>query len=113
MTNGEMDAIQVDDTIMRLQWALAPGFILLSQGAVETTDGRSTGSYSHQRLSHLSDFVCAHSTDKHLGQRLSHLRGVSVVALEHLGLELALPISGNFEIFNAPGGRDQIASVGP
>ena len=50
---------------------------------------------------------------KHLSQGFSRLRGVSVVALEDLGMELPFSISGDFEILYASGGGHQLAGVGP
>ncbi len=44
MTNREMDAIQVQDAVVGEQPTLAPGFIVLGQRAVETTDG--TGDFA-------------------------------------------------------------------
>ena len=38
MTNTEKDSIQVQDTPMRLQSTLSPGFKLLSEYLVEATD---------------------------------------------------------------------------
>lgn len=38
MTNGKMDAIQVDDAVMGEQGTPAPSFLLLGQRLVQTTD---------------------------------------------------------------------------
>src|SRR6266699_3766605 len=90
-----MDAIQIQDAVVGEKGTLTPGFKLLSQRLVEATDGTRTRGNSHERLSHLPNFVRTRATDK------------------HLGLKLPLPISGDFEILNAPGGSHQIAGVGP
>src|SRR5260221_8447073 len=43
MTNREMDAIQIQNTVVGEQGTLAPGFILLGQRLNQTTDGTSAG----------------------------------------------------------------------
>src|SRR5216683_1387762 len=58
MTNDEMDSIQIDNAPMLLERALTPGFKLLAQCLVESTDGAGTGSDPQQRLSHFSHFGC-------------------------------------------------------
>src|SRR6266852_2631609 len=113
MPNREMDAIQVQDAVVGEQPTLAPGFILLGQRAVETTDGAGTGGDSRERLSHLSHLMRAHSTHKHLGERFGHLGFIAAVALEDLAVKLPFPVPGDFERLHAPGGRDQVACIGP
>jgi hypothetical protein len=73
------------------QPTLAPGFILLGQRAVETTDGAGTGRDSRERLSHLSNLMRAHSAHKHLGERFGYLGFIAAVALPPPGCETALP----------------------
>jgi hypothetical protein len=69
MTNAEMDAIQVDNTPVLLQLALAPGFILLGERLVEAADGTVdferlplTFGPLPQRIS------CARASHEHLGE---------------------------------------------
>jgi|SRR5260370_32033709 len=69
MPNGKVDTVQVQDAVVTRQWTLSPGFKLLGQRLVEAADRTGAGSYPHQGLSHLSDFVGAHPTHKHLGQQ--------------------------------------------
>jgi hypothetical protein len=65
MTNVKMHAIEVEDTPMLLQGALAPGFKLLGQRLVETTNRTGTGRHSQQRLGDFPNFVRACPGDKH------------------------------------------------
>src|SRR5260370_34361486 len=113
MTNREMDAIQVHYAVVGKQRALSPGFILLSQRAVETTDGTGAGSHSCECLSHLSHLMRAHSAHKHLGQRFGHLWFIATVALEDLAVKLSFPVPGDFERLHAPRACDQITRIGP
>src|SRR6266487_6260795 len=113
MTNRKMDAVQVHDAVVGLQWALSPRLILLGQRLVETAHGARAGGISHQLFRDFPHFVGADPAHKHLGQRFGHLGGVAVVALKHLAMKLPFAISGNMEILNAPGGGHEIASVGP
>ena len=48
---------------------------------------------------------------KHLSQTLGHLRDVSTIPLEDLGVELALAVSGHVQVLDAARGRHQIALV--
>src|SRR5690242_4216354 len=66
MPNRKMDPVEVEDAIVGEQWALSPGFKLLSQGVIETTDRAGAGSHSHQRLGHFSDFLRTDSCHEHL-----------------------------------------------
>src|SRR5713101_6728257 len=100
MTNAKMHAIQVQDTPVFLKRTLAPGFELLSEGLIEPTDRARAGRDSHERLSHFPNFVRADSGHKHLGKSLRHLRFIAAVALEDLGVELPLPVSGNLELLD-------------
>src|SRR5260370_38115697 len=102
MTHTEMDAIQVENTQMLLQSALTPGGELLLQIAIESNDCAGTGSHSHQRLGDCSDSVGTGAGDEHLGQALSHLWFIATIALEHLGMELALAISRHLQVFDPP-----------
>src|SRR5260221_5617628 len=111
MTNAKMHPIEVQDTPMLLQSALAPGGELLLQIAVEPTDGARTGRHSQQSFSHVSDFVGACPSHEHLGQSLSHLRFIAAVALENLRVELALAISRNLQVLNPTPGGNQVAVV--
>src|ERR1700730_13623296 len=111
MTNRKMNTIQVEDAIVGEEGALSPHFILLSQRLVESTDRAGTGSHYHEGLSHLSDFMRACPTDKHLGQRLGYLRFIAVVALEHLTVKCSLPISWHLQILNASSRGDEITGV--
>ncbi len=113
MTNCEMDAIQVQDAVVGEQPTFAPGFILLGQRAVETTDSAGTGCDSRERLSHLSHLMRAHSAHKHLGQRFGHLGFIALVTLEDLAVKLSFPVPGDFERLHAPRACDQITRIGP
>ncbi len=86
---------------------------MLGQGVVEAAHGAGAGGNSHQGLSDLPDFVGTHPAHKHLGQRFGYLWFIPLVALEHLTVKGSFPISGDFEILNAPGGSDEITGVGP
>jgi hypothetical protein len=48
---------------------------------------------------------------EHFRERLRHLRFVATVALEHLGVELALAVSGHIQVLDAARGRHQSAWV--
>src|SRR5258708_34297673 len=100
MTNGEVDAIQVQHTPVWLQRTLPPDLKLLGQALVEATDRAGTGSDSQQGLSHFSDFVRARSCDKHLGESFGDVRFIAAVAFKRLGVELAFPISRHLESFD-------------
>ena len=113
MTYGEMDAVQIDDTVVLEQSALAPGLILLGQCLVQTTDGARAGSDSQQFFRHFSDTMGTGAADKHVRQRFRHLGFIACIALKHLCLKGPSPISGHLEILNAPGRGYQIAGVGP
>src|SRR5258708_5462853 len=112
MTNAKMHAVQVQDAAVFLKRALTPGVKLLGERLVETTDRTGTGRASHERLRHFPDFVRADSGHKHLGQSLRHLRFIAAVALEDLGVELPLPVSGNLELLDPTGCSGQITAVG-
>src|SRR6266571_2695873 len=112
MTNSEMDAIQIQDTVVGEKGTLSPRFILLSQRLVQAAHCAGTRCNSHEGGGDLSDFMRACPTNKHLGQRFGYLRFVAIVALERLAVKLSFPISRDFEILNAPGGSHQIADVG-
>src|SRR6266566_402041 len=90
MANAEMHSIQVKNTPMLLQPALAPSGELLFEIPVEPTDGAGTGGHSHQGLGDFSDFVRTRPSHKHLGESLRNLRLIAAVALEDLCVELAL-----------------------
>src|SRR5260221_7149041 len=96
MTNTQIDAIEVQNTVVGEQWTLSPGLKLLGQALVEATDCAGTLCHSHQLLSDLSD-GCRVLTprDIHLGECFGYLRFIAVVAFEHLGMKLPFPISGH------------------
>jgi hypothetical protein len=54
MTNGDVDAVQVDNAGVSQEWTFAPSFTLLRECAIETADGTGAGSHSHEGLSDLS-----------------------------------------------------------
>src|SRR6266568_1044440 len=111
MTNTEMYAIEVEHPPMLLQSTLTPRVKLLSQALVEPTDGTGTGRHSHQGLGHVADFVGARASHEHLGQALGHLRLIAAIALEDLGVELALAISWDLYVLDPTRGGDQVAAV--
>src|SRR6266566_3983029 len=90
MPNGKMDTIEVDNAIVGEQWALSPGFKLLSQGLIETTDRASAGGDSHQRLGHFSHFLRTDPCHKHLRYPIGHLRFIATVAIPRPGYGSAL-----------------------
>src|SRR5579884_507360 len=100
MANSEMDAVEIDDAVVGEQRAFSPRFKLLGQALVEATDSAGRGRDSHQFFSHFPNFMGADSTDKHLGQCLSDLWGVPIVAFEDLSAKLSFTIPRNFEILN-------------
>jgi hypothetical protein len=51
--------------------------------------------------------------DIHPGQGFSYLGFIAGIALEHLAVKLAFPVSGNREVLNAPRRGEQIAGVRP
>ena len=51
MTNREMNAIEVQDAIVREKRVFSPRLKLLRERLVETTHGTGTGSHSHERFS--------------------------------------------------------------
>ena len=85
------------------QWALSPGFKLLSQGLIETTDRASAGGDSHQRLGHFSHFLRTDPCHKHLRYPIGHLRFIATVAIKDLGMEVPFSISGDLKIFDGTG----------
>ena len=94
---------------MLLESALTPGAELLLQLASEPTDGAGTGSHSHQRLGDFSNSVSTRASHQHLGQALGHLWFRATRALEHLGMELTLAISGNQHVLDPTRGAPQAA----
>src|SRR5438270_3612088 len=111
MANAEMHPIEVEDTPMRLQRPLSPAFKLVGQGVVETTDRAGTGSDSHERLGHFSHLLGACSCYEHLRQPFGYMRFIAAVPLKHLGMELAFPVSGHFDILEPARSTDQITGV--
>src|SRR5215471_3393403 len=98
MTNAKMHPIQVQDTPVLLERARAPGFKLLGERLVETTDRAGTGSHSQERLGHFAHFVGARSCDKHLGEPFCNVRFISTVALEGLGVELPFTVPRDVDV---------------
>src|SRR5712692_11388968 len=98
MTNTEMHAIQVYDTPMGLQRALASRFKLLGEALVEATDRAGTGSDSHQGLSDFPHLVGARPCHEHLRQPFCDLRLIATVAFEGLGMELPFTIPRHVEV---------------
>ena len=86
---------------------------MLFEIAVQATDGAGTGDHSHQRLGHFSDFVRTRASHEHLRESLGHLRLIAAVALEDLGVELTLTISGNLQLLDPTSRGDQVAGVEP
>jgi len=80
----EMDAIQVDDAVVGEQPTLAPGFILLGQRLVQTTDGTRAGGHSQQFFGYFAHFLGTGATDKHVGEGFRHLGFIASIALKHL-----------------------------
>src|SRR2546428_10871794 len=111
MTNAEMDAIEVQDTPVLLERALAPGFKLLGQRLVETTNRAGTGSDSHKHLGHFSDLVGARACHEHLGESFRNVGFVAAIPVKHLSMEVAFPVSGHLEILKPTGRGDQITAV--
>src|SRR5713226_1369079 len=107
MTNSEMDAIQVQDTPMRLERALSPGFELVGQRLIETTDRARTGSNSHQGLSNFPHLVGTRPSHEHLRQPFGDVRLIATVAFKCLGVELAFTISGHLNVFELTRGGHQ------
>ena len=91
MTNREMDAIQVQDAVVGKQLTFAPGFILLGQRAVETTDSAGTGCDSRERLSPLSHLLRAHSARHPSGSALGPPLVLSSCSARRPGCETVLP----------------------
>jgi hypothetical protein len=87
-----------------LQAALAPGSALLLSISVEATDCADALSYSHQDFGHVPHLVGTRASDEHLGQSRRHLRNVSAVALEYLGVKLAFTITGTVRSSSLPEG---------
>lgn len=112
MTHTEMDPIKIKDPPVFLQWALPPGGELLLEILVEAADGTGTGRHSHQCFGDFPNLVRTDSGHEHLREPLGHLGLVAAVALEDLGVELALAISGNVRGLNAARRRGQVTGVG-
>src|SRR5579883_690065 len=100
MTEVEVDAIQVENTPGLLQRTLPPCLKLFGEGLIESADCTRAGSYSDERLGHLTHFLRAHSCHKHLRQTLCHLRLISAITFEDLGMKGSFPISGDMQVFN-------------
>src|SRR5258708_30004399 len=98
MPHGEMDAIEVQDAVVREKRTLSPGLKLLGQGLIETTDRAGAGSHPHQCLGHISHFLRTDSSHKHLREPFSYLRFIAIVTIKHLGLEVPFSISGDLKI---------------
>src|SRR5260221_5015983 len=82
---------------------------LLLKILVETTDGAGTLKLLPSGFGRLLPRMSrAYPSHKHLDQSLGHLRGVSSVAVEDLGVELALAISGDLQPLDPTRGCDQV-----
>jgi hypothetical protein len=68
----------------------------------------AASSHAHQGVGDFSDFMRTRAGHKHLSQALSHLRGVSTISLEDLGVELALAVAGHVQVLEPTRGRDQV-----
>jgi hypothetical protein len=112
VTHAEMDAIEIKNTPVLLQPALAPGSELLLEILVEPADGTGTWGHSQQGLGHCSYFVGAGASDEHVGQALSHLGLIAAVTLKDLGVEPAFTIAGHLQVPNPTRGGYQITGVG-
>ncbi len=112
MTNAEMHAIEVQDTPVLLKRALSPGFELLRERVVQTTDRARAGSDTHQRLGHFPDFLRAHSGHEHLGESFGDVGFIATVAFEGLGVVLAFTVAGHLDLFESTRRRNQIAGIG-
>ena len=100
MTNTEMDAVQVHNTVVFLQSAFTPRFKLLREGLIQAADGTGAGSHSHEGLSHFSYLVSTGSSHKHLRQSFCNMRFKAAVALERLRMELPFTIPGHIHVLD-------------
>ena len=83
-----------------MQTTLAPGGELVLEVLIKAADGASAGGHSQQRVGNFPHLVDAHTGDKHLGQSLGHLWFIAAIAVEDLCVELALAISGDFQLLD-------------
>src|SRR5437764_626675 len=111
MTHFKVDAIEVEHAPVTWQGAAPPSFKLFGQSVIEPTDGTGAGRDSQERLSHFSDFVGAGPTDKHLGHALCHLLFVPTIAIKELGVKLAFPVAGHFQVLDLTRGGRQIPPI--
>ena len=96
---------------MDWQRALTPGFKLLGERLIETTDRTGTGSDPHQRLGHFSYFVGARSGHEHLRQSFGDVRFKATVAFKGLRVELTFTISGHFHLLQPTRRCHQVSRV--
>src|SRR5437660_39422 len=99
------------DAPVLLKRARSPGFELLGEGLVETTDRTGTGSHSHECLRDLSHFMRARPSHKHLGQSFCNVGFVATVAVEGLSVKLTFPISRHVDVLKSTRRGHEIARV--
>src|SRR5581483_6676688 len=90
---------------------VAARFQLLGQRVVQSAHRAGTGSCSEQFFCHFADRMRPGPADKHFCQSFCSFRLIPVIPLKHLCMELSLAVTGNAQIFNAPGSGDQIACI--
>src|SRR6266700_2114892 len=112
MTNAEMHAIQVQDTPVRLQRALAPGFKLLGERLIQEADRAGAGSDAHQGVGDFSYLMGTRSGHEHLRQPFCNMGLIATVALKGLRVKLSFTISGHLDLLEPTRGCHQIAAVG-
>ncbi len=98
MTNAEMHAIQVQDTPVRLQRALAPGFKLLGERLIQAADRAGAGSDAHQGVGDFSYLMGTRSGHEHLRQPFCNMGLIATVALKGLRVKLSFTISGHLDL---------------
>src|SRR2546423_13554145 len=111
MTNTEMDAVQVHNTVMFLQSAFTPRFKLLREALIQAADGTGAGSNPHQCLGHFPNLMSTDPSHKHLRQSFCDMRFVTAVAFERLGMEPTFAISGNVEVLDPTRRSEQIPAI--
>src|SRR5258708_38584570 len=96
MTNAEMHSVQVQDTPVLLEGALAPGFKLVGEHLVEATDGTADFGRPPARFGPLlppSGCLSLPRTSASSGSR--DMRFIAAVTLKHPRVEVAFPASGH------------------
>ena len=100
MSHLVMDAIEIENAPVFLQWTLTPDFKLFGQGLVEVTDTAGARSHSDEGLSHIAYFLGADSCHEHLGKPFSHVWFITQIAVKDLRMELTFSISWDSKIFD-------------